>query len=159
MGPPVVSMGDVMREEARRQGRPENIDSMREFVVKMREERGEAVVAELVLQKLRALKGQAVVIDGLRSEEELDAFRRSAIDVSLILVEADLGDRFERLSRRGRPDDPKKVDDLRRRDDTELTVGLKKLMSKEGLRIVNDGDLKSLRKKAAHLAEELGLSP
>jgi len=158
MGTPVISMGDAMREEARRLGRPDNISSMREFMVSLRRERGEAVVAQLVLRKLRNIDATAVVIDGLRSEEELDAFRNYAKEVILVLVEAGLEKRFQRLSIRGRPDDPKGVDELKTRDETELTVGLERLLSKRGVRIVNDGDLSSLRRKVRALTQELGLS-
>ena len=157
-GVPVLSMGDAMREEARRQGRPDDIDSMRKFMVQLRKERGEAVVAELVIQKLRGVNAPLVVIDGLRSEEELEAFRRVAGKMLLVLVESDLQRRFRRLSKRGRPDDPKKVEDLRRRDGTELTVGLEKLMSREGTRITNDGDLASLKKKTIGLIRKQGFN-
>jgi dephospho-CoA kinase len=155
-GLPVLSMGDVMREEARRRGKPDDIDSMRGFMVQLRKERGEAVVAELVIGKLRGISGPLVVIDGLRSEEELEAFRRVAGRVLLILVASDLQHRFQRLSKRARPDDPKKVEDLRRRDDTELTVGLEKLMSREGVRITNDGDIESLKRKTVELFRKQG---
>jgi dephospho-CoA kinase len=155
-GLPVLSMGDVMREEARRRGKPDDIDSMRGFMVQLRKERGEAVVAELVIGKLRGISGPLVVIDGLRSEEELEAFRRVAGRVLLILVASDLQHRFQRLSKRARPDDPKKVEDLRRRDDTELTVGLEKLMFREGVRITNDGDIESLKRKTVELFRKQG---
>ena len=158
MGMPVLSMGDVMREEARKRGRPEDINSMRRFMVQLRRERNEAVVAELTLEKLEGIDSHTVVIDGLRSEQELDAFRRAADRTLLILVESDLRHRFRRLSRRARPDDPKKVDDLKRRDETELTVGLEKLMSQEGTRIVNEGDLASLKKKVVDLIGKQGIT-
>lgn len=158
MGMPVISMGDVMREEARKRGRSEDINSMRLFMVQLRRERGEAVVARLTLEKLEGVDSPTVVIDGLRSEEELDAFKKAADRTFLILVESDLQHRFQRLSRRARPDDPKKVDDLKKRDDTELTVGLEKLMSQEGTRLVNEGDLPSLRKKVVDLVREQGIT-
>jgi dephospho-CoA kinase len=155
-GLPVLSMGDIIREEARRRGKQDDIDSMRGFMVQLRKERGEAIVAELVIKKLGEISGPLVVIDGLRSEKELEAFRRVAGKVLLILVVSDLQHRFQRLSKRARPDDPKEVDDLRRRDDTELTVGLEKLMSREGIRIVNDGDVKSLKRKTVELFRKQG---
>jgi dephospho-CoA kinase len=155
-GLPVLSMGDVIREEARRRGKPDDIDSMRGFMAQLRKERGEAIVAELIIRKLRGISGPLVVIDGLRSEEELDAFRRVASRVLLILVASDLQRRFQRLSKRARPDDPKKVEDLRRRDNTELTVGLEKLMSREGVKITNDGDIESLKRKTVELFRKQG---
>jgi dephospho-CoA kinase len=158
MGMPVLSMGDVMREEARSRGNPDDIDSMRAFMVQLRKEHGEAVVAELTIERLKGMDSPIVVIDGLRSEQELDAFKRAAEKTLLILVESDLRHRFRRLSRRARPDDPKRVDDLRRRDETELTVGLRNLMSREGTRIVNEGDLASLRRKVLGLVREKGIT-
>jgi len=155
-GLPVLSMGDVMREEARRRGQPDGIDSMRRFMVQLRKERGEAVVARLTIEKLRGVNAPLVVIDGLRSEEELEALRQVADRVLLILVVSDLQHRFQRLSMRGRPDDPKKVEDLRRRDETELTVGLEKLMSREGVKITNEGNVEALRKKTIELLEKQG---
>ena len=155
-GLPVLSMGDAMREEARRRGMPDDIDSMRSFMIQLRKERGEAVVARLVIEKLGGISAPVVVIDGLRSEEELEAFRQVADRVLLVLVVSDLQHRFQRLSRRGRPDDPKKVEDLRRRDETELTVGLEKLMSREGVKITNEGDVEALKRKTIGLLRKQG---
>jgi len=48
------------------------------------------------------------------------------------------------------------VEDLRRRDETELTVGLEKLMSREGVKITNEGNVEALRKKTIELLEKQG---
>ena len=154
---PVVSMGDIVREQALRQGRPTDIRSMNEFMVELRKKFGEGIVAELTIEKLKKIPDRKVVIDGLRSVEEYEIFEKAADEVVLIVVDARTQNRFERLSKRGRPDDPKRISDLRTRDRTELSVGLSELLSRNGIRIENDGNIESLRGEVHSILRKLAI--
>ena len=154
-GLPVVSMGDIVREQALKEGKSTDIGSMNEFMMALRKRFGEGIVAELSMQKANGMTNQEVVIDGLRSVEEYEIFKKAADEVVLIVVEAKTQKRFERLSKRARAGDPKSISDLQMRDEVELGVGLSELLSENGLHVENNGDLESLRSQVLLILRKL----
>ncbi len=158
LGLPVVSMGDIVREQALKQGRSSNVGSMNRFMVELRDRFGEGVVAELTMSKVKEMPQGKIVIDGLRSLEEYEIFKNAAKKVVLVVVDADIQTRFKRLSRRGRSDDPKSISEVRTRDKVELGVGVSGLLSKEGIHVKNNKDLESLRTQVLSIAESLSVT-
>jgi dephospho-CoA kinase len=118
-----VVMGDVVREETRRRGLPADEKNTGEVMKELRKARGEAAVAELCLQSIRKAGSERVVVDGIRSVEEVEVFRKSA-DVLLVAVHASRARRFALLRERGRSDDPSSYETFLRRDERELEVGI-----------------------------------
>ena len=123
-----VVMGDVIREEARRLGLEPNAKNTGEVMKRLRREAGDAAVAELCIQKISKLGAERVVVDGIRSMAEVDAFRRKA-DVLLVAVDASPARRFELLRERGRKDDPLTMEMFTERDQRELGVGIGKAIA------------------------------
>ncbi|MEM3648944.1 MAG: nucleoside monophosphate kinase [Thermoproteota archaeon] len=140
----VVSMGDAVREEAetRRVGR--DIVSMSSFMVKLRRELGNDAVAKLVERKIEKSDSKIIVVDGLRSLREAEYFESKGYFVTRVAVLAPISLRYNRLSNRGRPDDPKILRELEERDRVELSVGLGEVLALSDFYIVNDGSLKDL---------------
>ncbi|HPC28106.1 MAG TPA: AAA family ATPase, partial [Candidatus Methanomethylicus sp.] len=66
LGLRVVSMGDVIREEAERRGVPKSSMSLGALMLKLRREEGSDVVAKRCLAMVRESKS-SVLIEGLRS--------------------------------------------------------------------------------------------
>lgn len=89
----------------------------------LRREKGESAVADLCLESIAETKAERVVIDGIRSMAEVDAFRRKA-KVLLVAVDASPERRFELLKERGRKDDPLTYEMFVERDKRELGVGI-----------------------------------
>ena len=118
-----VVMGDVIRTEARRRGLEPDAKSTGEVMKLLRQERGEAAVADLCLEAIGRSKSQNVVVDGIRSMVEVEAFSKKA-KVLLVAVHASSGRRFELLRERGRRDDPLSRDMFDERDRRELGVGI-----------------------------------
>jgi dephospho-CoA kinase len=118
-----VVMGDVIRAETRRRGLHPNAKNTGEVMKSLRGERGEAAVAELCLQEIVKLGADRVVVDGIRSIAEVDAFRRRA-EVMLVAVDASPARRYELLKERGRSDDPLTREMFDERDLRELGVGI-----------------------------------
>ncbi|MDG6901261.1 MAG: AAA family ATPase [Nitrososphaerota archaeon] len=118
-----VVMGDVIREETRRRGLPEDEKHTGEVMKDLRRQLGEAAVAELCLKSIREAGYEKVVVDGVRSVAEVEAFRKAA-DVLLIAVQASRPRRYSFLKGRGRGDDPDSMEMFQRRDDRELEVGI-----------------------------------
>jgi dephospho-CoA kinase len=118
-----VVMGDVIREETRSRGLPEDAKHTGEVMRDLRRQYGEAAVAELCLKSIRRSGAEKVVVDGIRSVAEVQAFRNAA-DVLLIAVHASRSRRFSFLRDRGRSDDPDSYEMFQKRDDRELEVGI-----------------------------------
>lgn len=118
-----VVMGDVIRAETKRRGLEPDAKSTGEVMALLRKERGEAAVADLCLEAISKTGAERVVVDGIRSMAEVDAFRKKA-PVILVAVHASPARRFELLKERGRKDDPLTNEMFVERDQRELGVGI-----------------------------------
>jgi dephospho-CoA kinase len=118
-----VIMGDVIREETRRRGLEADAKNTGDVMKDLRKQHGDAAVAELCLKAIEGSGSDRVVVDGIRSMAEVEAFRKSA-DVLLIAMHASRERRFALLRQRGRKDDPLSRDEFLRRDNRELEVGI-----------------------------------
>jgi len=149
----VVSMGDVIREEAGRRCVPKSPKSLGTLMLKLRREEGSDVVAKRCLAMVRESKS-SVLIEGLRSLDELNYFKQNA-DVQLIAVHASPSTRFDRLLKRGRPDDPKERDAFDERDLRELQVGIGSIIALADHVFVNEGTLGDIGASAKAFFEGL----
>jgi dephospho-CoA kinase len=155
---PVISMGDQVREEAKRERIKENVRSMQEFIVKLRKKYGPGIVAELTIKKIEELDEKVIVIDGLRSKDELEIFRRNYEEIVLLVISACIETRLKRLLRRHRPDDPKSLEELKARDEVELNIGLREVINdKSSIEVMNEGDVKELKDSIIKIIEKLGI--
>jgi len=118
-----VVMGDVIRAETERRGLEPDAKNTGEVMKILRKERGESAVADLCLETITRLKEARVVVDGIRSMAEVEAFRTKA-SVLLVAVDASPERRFELLKERGRKDDPLTYEMFVERDRRELGVGI-----------------------------------
>ena len=82
-----------------------------------------------------------VLIDGIRSDAEVDEFRSAVPGFTLIGVESSFTARLERLAGRGRTDDLGDAEGLRRRDERELGWGLGTALSRAEWTLTNEGSL------------------
>ena len=118
-----VIMGDIIREETKRGGLAPDSKNTGEVMKQLREELGEAAVAELCLETMRKVGSNRIVMDGIRSISEVETFRKSA-EVILIAVHASRRRRFALLKERGRSDDPLSYEMFLKREERELEVGI-----------------------------------
>jgi dephospho-CoA kinase len=153
-GIPVVTMGDVIRQECRDRG----LDPAQhhgEIAQALREENGPAAIAERSLPLIEDALGDAetVLVDGLRSGVELDAFReRFGDEFVLVSIEAPFEVRRERIDERGR-DDPES-ESLEERDERELGFGMGEAMDRADVTIENTDTLARFREQITILLEE-----
>jgi dephospho-CoA kinase len=124
---PVV-MGDVIREETKRRGLEPDAKNTGDVMKQLREERGESAIADLCLETIAWAGAERVVVDGVRSMAEVDAFKKKA-SVILVAVDASPERRFELLRERGRQDDPMTRETFNERDRRELGVGIGKAIA------------------------------
>src|SRR2546425_5982992 len=122
LGFSIVRMGDVVREEAQRRGLPITDAAVGGLAHAERQAHGYGVWAERALPRVR---GEGVLVDGLRGRAELDVFRKAFGEGLVVLaVHASPKTRYERMMRRRRPDDAMSVEAFRVRDVRELSWGL-----------------------------------
>ena len=153
MGCATVVMGDVVREETRRRNlepTPENVGAV---MLKLREEEGPAVVAKRCISKIEGSRENVVVVDGVRSLEEVNEFKRHFPNFTLIALHASPHTRFRRLFRRRRSDDPSDRRTFEERDVRELGVGLGNVLALADYVVINEGTRDELRRKISYVLE------
>lgn len=132
----VVTMGDVIREEAKRQGLEPTDVNLGKMMLKLRQDLGPGAVGQIVLQKLQRdhyandnsgggsnKNSSNVIIDGIRSVAEVEVLKKVG-DVRLLAIHASEDTRFKYLRRRGRADAPSDSNEFTGRDKRELSVGV-----------------------------------
>jgi len=138
IGIPVITMGDVVRNEAKKRGLSINRQSLAYLAKKLRQEKGPAAIAIACIEMIRSRGYDKVLIDGLRSTFEYLEFRKYFDEIKLIYIHASPGIRYKRLLTRGRPDDPKSWSEFVIRDLQEIRMGLPCLFYLANYVIVNE---------------------
>lgn len=148
-----ISMGDIIRYIAIQEGLEPTKRNLGLIAERVRRENGEAAVAYRCIEKMNNKKSYIVVIDGIRSLEEVEAFREAYGDAVLVAVHASPLTRFNRLRERGREDDPVEWETFLERDKRELGFGLGSAISMTDFMIINEDSLPSLKRAFTHFVE------
>ena len=146
-GLPVVTMGDVLRKACRDRGL-DPAEHHGRVAQALREEDGPVAIAARSIPQVREALADhdAVLVDGLRSDVELDRFREAfGDDFLLVSVEAPFELRAERLLERARDDTDLDREALREREQRELGFGMGEAMERADVRIDNTGSLEDFQ--------------
>jgi dephospho-CoA kinase len=151
----VVTMGDVVREEAKRQGLEPTDINLGKMMLKLRQDLGPGAVGYVVLQKLTRDGGSSnVVIDGIRSIAEVEVLKKVG-HVRLLAIHASQDTRFKHIKERGRADAPSNTNEFAARDKRELSVGVSEAIAFANEVISNnDLTLEQLKLRAYDIVEE-----
>jgi len=145
---PVVTMGDVIRQACRDRGLDPATDHG-EVAKALREENGPGAIAERSLPIIEdALEdSDTVVVDGIRSDVEVDRFEDAFGDAfTLVSVEAPFETRAERLDLRGRDASADEGgESLEARDQRELDFGMGRAMDGADVTVENTRSLEAFR--------------
>ena len=151
---PVVTMGDVIRQACRDRGL-DPADHHGQVATALREENGPAAIAEASLPHIREHLDddtETVVVDGLRSMVEVDAFvDEFGEDFDIVSIEAPFELRAERLADRDRDGTDTDRQALREREERELDFGMGEVMDAADYRIDNTGSLAEFRSRVREL--------
>ena len=159
----VVVMGDVIRQEAARQGLEPTDQNLGRIGNALRAKGGPDAIARRTLDWAMATGKDVVVVDGLRSKAEADFFRAHAAEFHLIEVYAPAETRLKWLTARGRPDDPgsRRIDGkavsssrpqdcgaaaLEERESREMGWGMCEAIEAADMSLKNDRSLDDFRK-------------
>lgn len=119
----IINMGDAVRTEAKNRNLEPTGQNLGKLMLELREKNGQGAVAELIKPQIENSESDVVVIDGIRSNAELNVLRKFGT-VKLLAVHASTDTRFDFLQKRGRSDDPKSKNNFNERDKRELGVGI-----------------------------------
>ena len=133
----VINMGDAVRAEAKRRNLEPTGTNLGKLMLELREKNGQGAVAELVKDQITNSKSGVVVIDGIRSNEEIQVLKKIT-KVKVLAVNATVDTRFKFLFDRGRSDDPKDRNEFEKRDSREISVGVSKSIDLADETISND---------------------
>jgi dephospho-CoA kinase len=157
LGVPVVTMGDVIRQECRDRGL-DPATHHGEIAKALREENGPAAVAERSLPIIEdeLEDNETVVVDGIRSDVEVEAFEGAFGDgFTLVSIEAPFETRAERLELRGRDANADEGgESLAERDERERGFGMDDAMKQADLVIENDSSLEAFHDRIRDLLTE-----
>jgi len=154
LGVRVISMGDVVRQNYEKYKRPN--ESILEFALRIRKERGKGVVAELVLETIRNESNKeekVIAIEGVRCMEEVNIFKKYFNNVIIVSIHAPPRIRYMRIMNRFREDDPKVLEEIIARDNKELELGIGNVIAMSDYIIINDKDLESFKRSCRELFE------
>ena len=176
VGLEVVVMGDVIRVEASRLGLPPTDENLGNVGNNLRAREGPEIVAKRTLELARSSGKDLVVVDGLRSKDEVEFFRDNSDDFMLVEVCASAESRLSRIANRGRSDDANSDDELEqgskivlygkdrlqktagalaKRECRELGWGMCEAFNEADLKIDNNGDLDEFMAKVEAFLREI----
>nr|MDO8100343.1 AAA family ATPase [Candidatus Njordarchaeota archaeon] len=145
---PVVNMGDVIRKEVSESGLEIRPETLRLTMVRLRRKFGKGVVAERCLPLIYSLSTHGiVVVDGLRSLDEVKVFRQEFLNFSIIAIHSSPRIRHERLRERHRSDDPSTWEEFCERDELELSIGIGEVIALADVIVSNEGTQVGFRKE------------
>lgn len=134
----VVTLGDEVRAEARRRNMEPSRSNLGMLMIELRKRGGPGAVAELAGGRIRSSGAGVVIVDGVRSADEVEVLKKSG-DVRLLAIHASADSRFGFLRERGRSDDPKTRGHFEERDGRELDVGISRPIALSDRTISNSG--------------------
>lgn len=153
-GLPIVRMGDIVREEAKRRGLKFSDESVGGMAHEERVKHGFGVWADRTVPRVKA---GTTIIDGIRGREEVEVFRRAFGDrLAVVAIHASPKVRYDRIRKRGRGDDVMSLEEFHRREERELGWGLGEVIAAADNVIVNEDGLEEMRAQSRRVLDAIG---
>lgn len=152
LGIPFLRMGDIVREFYEISGAAEKGLTVGQVANSEREMHGKDIWAQRAIERM---SGNIFLVDGCRSMDEVESYRKMSDDVHIISVHASPSDRYERLIKRAREDAPHNIEEFDARDKREMGWGLGNLIALSDIMVLNDSDLDSFHEKVRHILKGL----
>ena len=134
----IINMGNTVREEAKKRNLEATRENLGKLMLELREKNGPGAIAELVKPQIESSISDVVLIDGVRSNDEIQVLRKFGT-VKLLAIHASTNTRFDFLQKRGRTDDPQTIEHFEERDNRELGVGISNSIALSDYAISNIG--------------------
>ncbi len=149
---PVITMGDVIREECRDRGLDPAVHHGR-VATALRDEHGPGAVAERAIPLIETAlaDNETVLVDGVRSDAEVDRFETAFDAFLLVSIEAPFDLRRRRLADR---DGDVSAESLEERDQRELGFGMAAAMEQADIHVENTDSLTRYRTRIRSILTE-----
>jgi dephospho-CoA kinase len=147
----IVRMGEIIWDEVKKQGLTINDKNVAYIATKMRETQGKDFWAQ---QTLKKIQDDALIIDGVRSYEEVMIFKKKLENFILVAIHAAPQIRYQRILRRRRRDDAINLTQVKKRDARELTWGIGCVISMADKMFINERSLDDLHIFVENLIEK-----
>lgn len=134
----IINMGNAVREEATKRNLEPTSSNLGKLMLELREKNGPGAIAELVKSQIESSTANVILMDGVRSSDEIQILRKFG-NVKLLAIHASTDTRFDFLQKRGRSDDPQTKDNFEERDNRELGVGISNPIALSDYAISNIG--------------------
>lgn len=134
----IVNMGNAVREEAKKRNLEPSRSNLGKLMLELREKNGPGAVAELIKPQIELSTSNVILIDGVRSNDEIEVLRKIG-NVKLLAIHASTDTRFDFLQKRGRSDDPQTKEHFEERDNRELGIGISNSIALSDYAISNVG--------------------
>ena len=134
----IINMGNAVREEAAKRNLEPTSSNLGKLMLELREKNGPGAIAELVKPQIESSTADVILIDGVRSNDEIQVLKKFGT-VKLLAVHASTDTRFDFLQKRGRLDDPQTKEHFDERDNRELGVGISNSIALSDYAISNVG--------------------
>ena len=146
LGLPVYVLGDVIRNEAKAKGILPTGENLGKLMLEIRKKEGKGIVARKLIPIIKKERNKFVIVEGIRSLEEVKELRNFC-NVVILGIHSSPVQRFQRLSKRGRSDDPKSWNDFAERDERELKVGIGNVIALSDFMILNDSTIDKFKNR------------
>ncbi|MHA2249814.1 MAG: AAA family ATPase [Candidatus Kariarchaeaceae archaeon] len=153
-----IVMGDVIRNECKNRGLPITRENSNMVMMQLREEKGASAVAIVTIEwiKLAVNKGNTnILVDGIRSLDEIRLFRKTFPNFILIAVYAAPQVRLERAMSRKRMDDAFSHEAFTKRDTIELDLGIGDAIARSDILIPSVDSIEHMKIKIGQIMEDL----
>jgi len=134
----IINLGNAVREEAKKRNLDPTRENLGKLMLELREINGAGAIAELAKPIIESSNANVLLIDGVRSNDEIQVLRKLGT-VKLLAIHASTDARFNFLQKRGRSDDPQTKEHFNERDDRELGVGVSNSIALSDFAISNIG--------------------
>ena len=134
----IINLGNAVRNEAKKRNLDASRENLGKLMLELREKNGPGAVAELVQIKIESSTANVMLIDGVRSNDEIQVLRKFGT-VKLLAIHASTDARFNFLQKRGRSDDPQTKEHFEERDNRELGVGISNSIALSDFALSNIG--------------------
>ncbi len=153
---PVVVMGDVIRDEVLHQDLELTDQNAGKVATELREKEGMDAIARRCVPLIRAREESVVVVDGIRSDSEVAHFKQEfGENFILINIQAETDERFDRSVRRERGDDITTIEELKSRDERELSWSMEKAIKRADLTIENNSTINKFNEKIEEVLKRI----
>ncbi len=134
----IINMGNAVREVATKRNLEPTRATLGKLMLELREKNGPGAIAELIKPEIESSTANVILIDGVRSSDEIQVLRKFG-NVKLLAIHASTNTRFSFLQKRGRSDDPQTKEHFEERDNRELGVGISNPIALSDYAISNIG--------------------